>query len=73
MAMYDKVYDIESVLADHARPVSYEMPLPPAPAASGKGPKSSQLYIHTPRGRAGRHVDDLTERFVEATRMGTTV
>ncbi len=73
MAMYNKVYDVEAVLADHARPVSYEMPLPPAPIAAGKGPKSSQLYIHTPRGRAGRHVDNSTERFVEATRMGTTV
>jgi hypothetical protein len=33
--------------------------------------KASQLYIHAPRGRAGRSIVDSTERFVEATtRMG---
>jgi hopanoid C-3 methylase HpnR len=73
MMMYNKVYDTDALLADHARPVPYEIPLPPereipiAPAA-----KSSHLYVHAPRGRAGRHVDDSTERFVEATRMGNT-
>jgi hypothetical protein len=30
------------------------------------------MYIHAPRGRAGRHIDDPTERFVDATRMGGT-
>jgi hypothetical protein len=34
--------------------------------------KSSQLYIHAPRGRVGRSIDDSTERFVEATRMGAS-
>ena len=74
MMMYNRIYDTDALLADHARPVQYEIPLPPAretpiaPAA-----KSSHLYVHAPRGRAGRHVDDATEHFVEATRMGNTV
>ena len=74
MMMYDKVYDLNSLLADHARPVDYEIPLrpPSQPVGLDRGAKSAQLYVHAPRGRAGRHVDDSTERFVEATRMGTT-
>jgi hopanoid C-3 methylase len=75
MMMYDKVYNIDAVLADHARPVAYEIPLPPIrpPIAPAPGTKpAAQLYVHAPRGRAGRHVDDSTEHFVEATRMGTT-
>ena len=36
-----------------------------APAAKAAG-----LYIHAPRGRAGRHIDDHTEQFVDQTRMG---
>jgi hopanoid C-3 methylase len=75
MMMYDKVYDIDAVLADHKRQVNYELPLPPVPQPShgAQARKGKQLYIHAPRGRAGRSVDDSTERFVEATRMGDTV
>jgi hypothetical protein len=32
--------------------------------------KSANLYIHAPRGTATRHIDDSTEQFVDATRMG---
>jgi hypothetical protein len=32
--------------------------------------KSAALYVHAPRGRASRQIDDTTERFVDATRMG---
>jgi hopanoid C-3 methylase HpnR len=73
MMMYNKVYDTAALLADHARPAQYEIPLPPVheiPTASAA--KSSYLYVHAPRGRAGRNVDDSTERFVEETRMGKT-
>ena len=28
------------------------------------------LYIHPPRGRHGRSIDEATEQFVEQTRMG---
>ena len=38
-----------------------------APAA-----KASQLYIHAHQGRAGRSIDDSTERFVDATRIGAS-
>jgi hypothetical protein len=71
---YGKVYNAEKMLADHARPVSYELPLqpPPAAATNGQAAKASQLYIHAPRGRTGRSIDDSTERFVEATRMGSS-
>src|SRR5919109_3649448 len=67
---YSKVYNVEKMLSDHARPVHYELPLPPR--SDGQLAKASQFYIHAPRGRAGRSIDDSTERFVEATRMGAS-
>jgi hypothetical protein len=33
---------------------------------------AAQLYIHAPRGRRSRHIDDKTEGFVDMTRMGST-
>jgi hopanoid C-3 methylase len=60
------------MLADHARPVHYQLPLPPQSVTDSREAKASQFYIHAPRGRAGRNVDDSTERFVEATRMGAS-
>jgi hypothetical protein len=42
--------------------------LPPRPQANTPALKGSRLYIHAPRGRAGRSIDNATERFVEATR-----
>ena len=67
---YNKVYNAEKMLADHARPVHYELPLPPRPETGAPTVKASELYIHAHRGRAGRSIDDATERFVDATRMG---
>jgi len=69
---YNKVYRVEKMLADHARPVHYELPLPPGPETNGSTARASQLYIHTPRGRTGRSIDESTERFVDATRMGAS-
>ena len=69
---YNKVYNAEKMLSDHARPVHYELPLPPRAPVDSRDAKASQLYIHAPRGRAGRSIDDSTERFVEATRMGAS-
>jgi hypothetical protein len=43
------------------------MALPPA-ARERISPRS--LYVHAPRGRRGRAIDDSTEEFVDATRMG---
>ncbi|MCC2642818.1 MAG: Cobalamin B12-binding/Radical family protein [Nitrospira sp.] len=63
---FNSVYDPKLQLADHARPVRYEMDLPPADA----GKKGSQLlYIHAARGRRGRALDDAMERFVDETRQ----
>jgi hopanoid C-3 methylase len=67
----DRVFRPELLLADHALPVEYEIPLPPSFAAGG-APDRTALYIHPPRGRKGRAIDQATERFVEETRMGTT-
>ena len=65
---FDGVFNTEALLADHRRPVSHEIPLPPPPRSVVK---PSSLYVHAPRGRAGRAIDDRTERFVDETRMGT--
>ena len=67
---YKKVYSVEKMLADHARPVHYELPLPPRQEVVPRATKAAQLYVHTQRGRAGRSIDDATENFVDATRMG---
>src|SRR5437588_2964286 len=65
----NSVYRPELLLADHAAPVVYEVPLPRR--AAGEHPLGSRsLYIHALRGRKGRAIDAATERFVEETRMG---
>jgi hypothetical protein len=30
------------------------------------------MYVHAPRGRAARSIDDATEKFVDETRVGAT-
>ncbi|HEX3520972.1 MAG TPA: hopanoid C-3 methylase HpnR, partial [Stellaceae bacterium] len=67
----NSVYRPELLLADHAAPVVYEIPLPPRPVDEPQR-SSRSLYIHTPRGRKNRAIDAATERFVEETRMGAT-
>jgi hopanoid C-3 methylase HpnR len=67
MLRYSSAYSLDKMLADHARPVSYEVSLPPPVHA--RPAKQSGLYVHAPRGRPGRQIDDSTERFVNATRM----
>jgi hypothetical protein len=64
----NSVYRPELLLADHATPVVYEIPLPRTVGEhvrDGRG-----LYVHAPRGRKGRAIDSATERFVEETRIG---
>jgi len=71
----NNVYRPELLLADHTMPVKYEIPLPPPirMRESAKEPVGGRsLYIHAPRGRAGRAIDNATERFVDETRMGAT-
>ena len=72
MMLYPKVYNAEKMLADHARPVRYQMQPPPAHQADQPKAKKAELYIHAPRGRPARHIDDATEKFVDETRVGAT-
>jgi len=72
MFRLNSVYRPELLLADHARPVPYEIPLPPPALPADKRPARGSLYVHAPRGRAGRAIDAATETFVDATRMGAT-
>jgi hypothetical protein len=71
----NSVYRPDALLADHAKPVEYEIPLQPTaptrdtPAETAAG---RSLYVHTPRGRTGRAIDAATEQFVDETRMGAT-
>jgi hopanoid C-3 methylase len=67
----NSVYRPELLLADHQAPVAYEIP-EPARAAAPELARTA-LYIHAPRGRKGRAIDAATERFVEETRMGSTL
>ena len=61
---FERVFRPEYLLADHAKPFDYQIPLPAEPT----WPRGS-LYVHTPRGRKGRSIDVATERFVDQTRM----
>jgi hypothetical protein len=64
----ERVFRPEYLLADHARPVDYQIPLPGAEPTR----RQPSLYIHAPRGRSGRSIDVATERFVDETRMSAT-
>ncbi|HEY2049072.1 MAG TPA: hopanoid C-3 methylase HpnR [Caulobacteraceae bacterium] len=66
---FNSVFNPKLQLADHAREVRYEMSPPPAVTEGRLDPKS--LYVHGPQGRRGRAIDDATEQFVDATRMGS--
>ena len=63
---FDSVFNPALQLADHERPVRYELPLPPTTTS----PDKHALYIHRPKGRRGRALDKDTEHFVDETRMG---
>ncbi|SMF77667.1 magnesium-protoporphyrin IX monomethyl ester (oxidative) cyclase [Tistlia consotensis] len=64
---FNKVYDPALLLADHRRPPTCEMTLPP-PARASVEPRS--LYVHDSGGRRSRALDSATERFVDETRLG---
>lgn len=65
---FDSVYDPELQMADHRRPVRYELPLQPDQV---ERIEARELYVHGPRGRKSRQIDDATEQFVDETRMGS--
>ena len=64
---FNSVYNPKLQLADHERPVKYEISLPP-PTKAKVDPIT--LYVHRGQGRRGREIDNATEQFVEETRMG---
>lgn len=61
LSKFNSVFNPDIQMADHARPVQYELRLP--------GPQKRAPYIHAPMGRSKRALDAHTESFVEATRM----
>jgi hopanoid C-3 methylase HpnR len=63
---FNSVYNPQLQLADHYKEVRYQMTLPPAHHEL-IDPRS--IYVHPPRGRNGRSIDDATEEFVEQTRV----
>jgi hypothetical protein len=67
---FNSVFDPALQMADHARPVKYELPLPPVGATLAD---KQTMYIHKPTGRPSRTLDDATEQFVDATRAGAGV
>lgn len=67
---FNRRFSVDSMLADHDRPIHYQLPLPPQAVDNATKPKAADLYVHTHRGRASRSIDDTTEHFVDATRMG---
>jgi hopanoid C-3 methylase HpnR len=64
---FNSVYDPALQLADHRQPVRYPM-APPPDRHELIDPRA--VYIHPPRGRYGRSIDEATEQFVEQTRAG---
>jgi hypothetical protein len=67
---FSSVFNADLLLADHRKPVAYEIPMPPAADQRAKG---KTLYILKPRGRAARATDAATEQFVDETRMGSSI
>ena len=67
---FNSVYNPELQMADHRRPVVYEMTPPPEKKDKVD---AKQLYILPAKGRQGRAIDDSTETFVDESRMGTAV
>ncbi len=70
MTLYPSIFNLEKMMADHTQPVKYKMSPRTKVAADAKQPvnKTPGFYIHTPKGRTGRHIDDATESFVDSTR-----
>ncbi|TKS61787.1 MAG: hopanoid C-3 methylase HpnR [Nitrospira sp.] len=67
---FNSVYNPKLQMADHQRPLSYQM-APPPPVRENLD--SKLLYILPPKGRRGRVLDDSTEQFIETTRMGSSL
>jgi hypothetical protein len=68
MWKFNSVFNPELQLADHRRPVKYEMCLPPERNEQKFKPQT--LYVHEIRERKPRALDEATERFVDESRTG---
>ena len=70
MTLYPSIFNLAKMLGDHTRPVTYQMSPRGQPADKPKKllVKTPGFYIHAPKGRAGRHIDTSTEKFVQSTR-----
>ena len=66
MWKFNSVYNAKRQVADHQRPVAYQIRTPPA---AGPEVNANELYVYPPQGRRGRAIDDSTEQFVDITRM----
>jgi hopanoid C-3 methylase len=62
-----RFFDPDKQVRDHQQEVRYEIALPEKAAAGTNGDVD---YIHAPRGRNDRAIDNSTEEFVDRTRMG---
>jgi hypothetical protein len=62
-----RFFDPKQQFRDHQQEVRYEIALPAKAAA---GAATEVYYIHAPRGRYDRAIDNSTEDFVDQTRMG---
>jgi len=62
-----RFFDPKQQFRDHQQEVRYEIALPAKAAA---GAATEVYYIHAPRGRYDRAIDNSTEEFVDQTRMG---
>ncbi|MGR8978668.1 MAG: hopanoid C-3 methylase HpnR [Gammaproteobacteria bacterium] len=67
---FDSVFNPSLQFADHSLPVKYQMAPPPQ---SEVRIDAKSIYIHQPRGRPSRQLDDATEKFVDAGRSGAEV
>ena len=66
---FNSVFNPALQMADHARPVQYQLPERPEGAAVAD---KRTMYIHQPACRRSRTIDEATERFVDATRAGAS-
>lgn len=62
-----RFFDPDKQFRDHQQEVRYEIA---PPAKSTNGANGDVYYIHAPRGRSDRAIDNSTEDFVDRTRMG---
>jgi hopanoid C-3 methylase len=65
---FNSVYDPRLQLADHQRPVHYELAPPPEP---NDLVDAKSIYVHPANGHRGRLLDEATQSFVNQTRLRT--